>query len=207
MNKLIITITAILIFTTSSLFANNTDDLVKKMQQIQSMSADFTQKLVDGQNNGQLNSVGTMELKKPKFFKWTTSKPNNQEIVSNGSKLWIYDGDLEQLIVKKVSNNISQFPYLILLSKNTNNINKLFNVTKKNDNTYILTPKDDQMINNIKIKFAPNGQLKGLGISTSLHQYTQITFSNVKTNIKTIKNSNFNFKAPKGTDTIDETTS
>ncbi|MDE4940627.1 outer-membrane lipoprotein carrier protein LolA, partial [Francisella tularensis subsp. holarctica] len=80
-------------------------------------------------------------LKYPHYFKWITSSPNNQEIVYNGTKLWIYDGDLDQLIIKKVSNEIAQFPYLILLSKNTNNNNKLFTVTAQDNNSYILKPK------------------------------------------------------------------
>ncbi|MDE5010849.1 outer-membrane lipoprotein carrier protein LolA, partial [Francisella tularensis] len=87
---------------------------------------------------------------------WITTSPNNQEIVSNGTKLCIYDGDLDQLIIKKVSNDIAQFPYLIILSKNTNNINKLFTVTAQDNNSYILNPKNDQMIDSIKIKFTPN---------------------------------------------------
>lgn len=147
-----------------------------------------------------------MSLKKPQYFKWITTSPNNQEIVSNGTKLWIYDGDLDQLIIKKVSNDIAQFPYLILLSKNTNNINKLFTVTAQDNNSYILKPKNDQMIDSIKIKFTPNNQLEYLEISTSLNQFTKIEFNNVKTDVD-ISNTSFDFKAPQNTDIIDETKS
>ncbi|ORU24121.1 outer membrane lipoprotein carrier protein LolA, partial [Francisella tularensis subsp. holarctica] len=143
---------------------------------------------------------------KPQYFKWITTSPNNQEIVSNGTKLWIYDGDLDQLIIKKVSNDIAQFPYLILLSKNTNNINKLFTVTAQDNNSYILKPKNDQMIDSIKIKFTPNNQLEYLEISTSLNQFTKIEFNNVKTDVD-ISNTSFDFKAPQNTDIIDETKS
>ncbi|MDE4994554.1 outer-membrane lipoprotein carrier protein LolA, partial [Francisella tularensis subsp. holarctica] len=83
------------------------------------------------------NSKGIMSLKKPQYFKWITQSPNNQEIVSNGTKLWIYDGDLDQLIIKKVSNVIAQFPYLIRLSKYTTNSKKLFTVTAKDSNRSI----------------------------------------------------------------------
>jgi len=168
------------------------------------MTADFNQKLTD--SNNEVNSKGHMSLKKPKFFKWVTTSPNNQLIDSNGEKLWIYDGDLEQLIIKRVSNNIAQFPYLILLSKNSENIEKLFTVKEINQNSYILKPKNDQMINSITIKFRDNDQLKFLGISTSLNQNTTIKFSNVKMN-NDIDDSSFNFKAPKDVDIIDETKS
>ena len=183
-------------------FADAAGDLVNKIKSINSMTANFSQRLINSQNN--MNTQGKMSLKKPQFFKWITTTPNNQEIVSNGKKLWIYDGDLEQLIIKKVSNNIAQYPYLILLSKNTDNIDKLFTVKEKDDNSYILKPKNDEMISSIVIKFDNKNRLKSLEISTSLNQFTQIKFLNVKDNAS-LKNSSFNFKTPKDTDVIDET--
>ncbi|MEY8714051.1 outer membrane lipoprotein chaperone LolA [Francisella philomiragia] len=200
-----ITILLTLLFCISYSIASPSDDLINKIKNINSMTADFSQKLVNGGGaNNNINSKGYMSLKKPKFFRWVTSSPNNQEIISNGSKLWIYDGDLDQVIIKKVSNNIAQFPYLILLSQNSDNINKLFTVDELSKNTYILKPKDDQMINSIKIKFSDNENLEYLAISTSLNQFTKISFSDVKTDIS-IDNTKFDFDIPKDTDVIDET--
>lgn len=197
----------ILIFSISISFADAASNLIEKIKNINSMTANFNQKLIDGQTSNSLNSKGNMSLKKPQYFKWVTTSPNNQKIVSNGTKLWIYDGDLDQIIIKKVSsNNISQFPYLILLSKNTSNINKLFTVKEQDNTSYILKPKNDQMINSIKIKFTPNNQLKYLEISTSLNQFTKIEFTDVKTDVY-ISDTSFDFKAPEDTDVIDETKS
>ena len=183
-------------------FANAAGDLVEKIKSINSMTANFSRRLINSQND--MNTKGKMSLKKPKFFKWVTTSPNNQIIISNSKRLWIYDGDLEQLIIKKVSNNIAQYPYLILLSKNTDNIDKLFTVKEKSNNSYILKPKNDEMINSIVIKFDSENKLKSLEISTSINQFTQIKFSDVKDNLS-LDNSLFNFKAPKDTDVIDET--
>ncbi|APD49885.1 outer membrane lipoprotein chaperone LolA [Francisella hispaniensis] len=196
----------ILFFSIHISFADPASDLIEKIKNIHSMTANFNQKLIDGQTSNNLNSKGNMSLKKPQYFKWITTSPNNQEIVSNGTNLWIYDGDLDQLIIKKVSNDIAQFPYLILLSRNTNNINKLFTVTEQNNNSYILKPKNDQMIDSIKIKFTSTNQLEYLEISTSLNQFTKIEFSDVKTDVN-ISDTSFNFRAPENTDIIDETKS
>ncbi|AEI35246.1 MULTISPECIES: outer membrane lipoprotein chaperone LolA [Francisella] len=200
-----ITLLLTLIFGINYSFANASDDLINKIKNIHSMTASFDQKLINGgRASDNISSKGHMSLKKPKFFRWITTSPNNQEIISNGSKLWIYDGDLEQVIIKKVSNNIAQFPYLILLSKNTNNINKLFTVKELDKNTYLLKPKNDQMIDSIQIKFSNNENLEYLAISTSLNQFTKISFSDVKTDID-IDNTKFDFDIPKDTDVIDET--
>ena len=67
---------------TSVTFASTADNLISKIKNIQSMSADFTQKLIDGQSDSNVNSKGTMSLKKPQFFKWVTTSPNNQKIIS-----------------------------------------------------------------------------------------------------------------------------
>lgn len=91
-----------------------------------------------------------------------------------------------------------------MLSKNTDNINKLFTVRELDKNTYLLKPKNDQMIDSIQIKFSDNENLEYLAISTSLNQFTKISFSDVKTDID-IDNTKFNFDIPKDTDVIDET--
>ena len=204
MKKLIIYF--ILFFSIHISFADPASDLIEKIKNIHSMTANFNQKLIDGQTSNKLNSKGNMSLKKPQYFKWITTSPNNQEIVSNGTNLWIYDGDLDQLIIKKVSNDTAQFPYLILLSRNSNNINKLFTVTAQDNNSYILKPKNDQVIDSIKIKFTSTNQLKYLEISTSLNQFTKIEFTDVKTDVN-ISDTSFNFRAPENTDIIDETKS
>ena len=204
MKKIIIGL--ILIFSISISFADAASDLIEKIKNIHSMTANFNQKLIDGQTNNNLNSKGNMSLKKSQYFKWVTTSPNNQEIVSNGTKLWIYDGDLDQIIIKKVSNDIAQFPYLILLSKNTSNINKLFTAKEQDNTSYILKPKNDQMIDSIKIKFTSNNQLKYLEISTSLNQFTKIEFTNVRTDVD-ISDTSFDFKTPEDIDIIDETKS
>ena len=202
MKKIVICL--ILIFSISISFADAASGLIEKIKNIHSMTANFNQKLIDGQTSNNLNSKGKMILKKPQYFKWVTTSPNNQEIVSNGTKLWIYDGDLDQIIIKKVSNDIAQFPYLILLSKNTSNINKLFTVKEQGNTSYILKPKNDQMIDSIKIKFTPNNQLKYLEISTSLNQFTKIEFTDVRTDVD-ISDTSFDFKVPEDTNIIDET--
>ena len=193
-------------FLISSSFADALADLTAKINNIQSMSADFSQRMIDNQNGANFNAEGSMELKKPSFFRWATKTPNNQEIISNGKKLWFYDEDLDQLVIKNVSNNISEAPYLILLSKNSDKLSQMFAVKKLGDNGFVLTPKgDDTMIDDITIRFDKNDNLLSLNIGTSLHQFTTIAFSDIKTNQINLKDDGFEFTAPKGTDVIDET--
>ena len=204
MKKIFLTIFLSTIFFNFSFATDASNQLITKIKNIKSMSANFNQTLINNQSHMNISSKGYMSLKKPVYFKWVTTYPNSQTIVSNGKKLWIYDEDLEQVIIKNISNNLSQTPYLILLSKNVNTINKIFNVNEISDNNFILTPKEDDVIKSISIKFSSENKLESLGITTNVGQFTQIKFSNIKLNNSNIKINDFNFKIPKGSDVINE---
>ena len=42
-------------------------------------------------------SQGTVVLARPGKFRWDYLKPFEQQIVADGTKVWIYDKDLEQV--------------------------------------------------------------------------------------------------------------
>ena len=46
--------------------------------------------------------AGTMQFSRPGKFRWEYDKPYEQLIVGDGGKLWIYDRDLNQVIVRKL---------------------------------------------------------------------------------------------------------
>ena len=205
MKKIFLIIFVSITFLNFSFATNISNRLINKIKDIKSISANFNQTLINKQSNINISSKGYMSLKKPVYFKWVTTFPNSQTIISNGEKLWVYDQDLEQVIIKKISNNLSETPYLILLSKNVSSINKIFNVSEPSTNNFVLTPKKDSMIKSILIKFNSNNELSLLGITTNVGQFTQIKFSDIKLNSSVIKNKDFKFKIPKNTDVINET--
>ncbi|HWS40637.1 MAG TPA: outer membrane lipoprotein chaperone LolA, partial [Arenimonas sp.] len=76
-------------------------------QQLQSFSANLQtaqttfQQLVTGPNGEKVQSAqGTLKLKTPNQFRWQYNSPTSQLIVADGSKIWIYEADLQQVTVK-----------------------------------------------------------------------------------------------------------
>ena len=47
-------------------------------------------------------SSGTFAFARPGKFRWSYEKPHAQIIVGEGAKLWIYDPDLNQVVVRKL---------------------------------------------------------------------------------------------------------
>ena len=179
MKKTVLILLAILFVQITVCHANDTKDLVKKIKNIESMDASFIQKTMDMKNHRVINSKGIVQIQKPNLFKWKTTSPNEQEIFSDGKRIWIYDIDLDQVLIKKISNDITELPYLILLSTNEKNINKSFIVTKKDKNTYLLKNIDNGVLKSIKIIFNNEDKLKSLHVLTYMNQLTKIFFYDI----------------------------
>lgn len=202
MKKIISKIAVIFLLSFCVCNANQTTEKFNKyIANIKSLKANFVQTSYDGQG-GNDETKGKIFLKKPFFFKWKT---DSQVITSNGKKIWQYDSDLEQVIIKKISNDISNMPFLVLLPKYSKSVSKFFNM-KKDDNRFILKPKgEDSLVRRISIDFNKDGAPSYIDISTTTHQFTQITFTDISVNNNDIADKLFKPSYPKGIDTIDET--
>jgi outer membrane lipoprotein carrier protein len=172
-------------------------DLIQKLQ---NMHADFTQTMVTARGVQQ-ESKGEMWISKPSYFKWEITSPNNQLLVSNGQKLWNYDKDLEQVTIQKVPKDMSQAPYLLLLTGQPENLDRLFSISKINEDLYRLTPKNqnDSILDHVDMRFN-QGVLEALTIQTATGQTSTIRFSHQK--FVKISLSTYDFVPPKGVDVL-----
>ena len=64
-------------------------------------------------------SSGTFAFARPGKFRWSYDKPFLQLLVGDGDKLWIYDRDLKQVIVKKLDAALGATPAALLAGGNT----------------------------------------------------------------------------------------
>ena len=67
---------------------------------IESLEAKFLQEITDQDGVVLETSQGLLKIKKPNKYKWVYFSPIEQEIVSNGDKIWIHDPELEQVVVR-----------------------------------------------------------------------------------------------------------
>ena len=65
------------------------------LQNMDNLTAEFKQTLLDEDKNVIQQSRGTLALQRPGKFVWKYLDPFEQHIVADGSELWIYDVDLD----------------------------------------------------------------------------------------------------------------
>lgn len=182
--------------------ADATKSLNRLLGNVKSMSANFSQKTRAG--NKTSNFSGTMSVQRPNQFRWETKSPAEQLIAANGSTLWIYDKDLQQVTKQSVNNQVGETPAL-LLSGDVNQINRSFSVSQpySNKNYFVLTPKSaNANFKNVSISFN-GGRPVMMVLNDNLGQETSIRFSNITMN-KKIAASQFDFKPPAGVDVISQ---
>lgn len=175
-----------------------------------SMTANFTQttKGANGSKSGLSAKNGTfsgnVSLQRPNNFRWNITSPSEQLIVTDGSALWVYDKDLEQVTRQNADQQLGNTPAL-LLSGDPSKIAQNFKITQPNakKNYYVLYPKaSGSNFNSLAVSFN-GGKPVMMVLNDSLGQVTSIKFSNVKLN-GNIPSSQFKFTPPKGVDVINQ---
>ena len=176
---------------------------------VNSMSAEFTQSIISESKSSVEKSQGTLDMQRPGKFRWHYTLPYEQEIIADGKKLWIYDVEMEQVIVKPLDLVLGNTP-AVLLSGNANIAEKftIEEITEEGGDKSLywmqLVPKDKESgFEKLLLAFS-GSDIQIMELKDAFGQVTRLTFSNLVRNPK-IKASTFKFKAPKGVDVIDET--
>lgn len=194
-----------------------TNNLVKQLTNIKSLSANFEQttKATGGTKPAQRTGlsaqhmnqtfVGEMKVERPGKFYWDTKTPSKQTIVTSGKTVWIYDPDLQQAVRQTLDDQVANTPAL-LLSGNTAQIMQAYRVAQPDQSKtyYRLYPRSKEAaFQSLTISFGENKAPNMMVLLDSLGQTTTIRFSNIKVN-PSIPASVFNFTPPKGTDIINQ---
>jgi outer membrane lipoprotein carrier protein len=183
-------------------------NLANLLNSVQTMQASFIQTIFDNHNKPIQASYGRMALQRPGKFRWEVTKPIPQLIVANGTKLWIYDKDLEQVTIRPLQKAVGDAPAL-LLSHVSADLDKTYTITElpsktSNARSFMLTTKkSDDIFTSVRMEFL-NNQISEMRLQDNLGHTTQIRYRDIKTN-NTLSAALFNFKPPAGVDVIDET--
>jgi outer membrane lipoprotein carrier protein len=156
-------------------------------------------------------SSGTFEFSRPNKFKFLYKKPFEQTIVADGTTLWLYDVDLNQVTAKKQAQALGSTPAaLIATAASLKALEAEFNLQDAPDANglqwVIAVPKAKEgQIQSIKVGLK-NAADKGVTLSVleildSFGQRSVITFANVERNLAFGADS-FSFKPPVGADVI-----
>ena len=113
--------------------ANAAEDLVAKLQGLESLRGGFEQTVLDQDGRRAQEASGTMEVARGNRFYWHTERPYEQLAVSDGETVWVYDADLEQVVVRPLNENLSETPAL-LFGGDPSAVGKAFRVEEQDRN-------------------------------------------------------------------------
>ena len=167
-------------------------------------SAAFEQQLYDETGMELEKSVGVFYMRRPGMFHWAYLEPYSQILISDGITLWIYDEDLEQVIIKTVTNQIEESPAAILGGdvKIADHYVIIEMAPEEGVNWLELTPRDlESQYETIHLGFKQDHLVK-MVLFDNLGQKNLITFLDSKRN-STLNLELFTFTPPEGIDVID----
>lgn len=170
---------------------------------LHSLTGHFTQTLTGVNDQVSKASSGTLALEAPRQFRWDTLTPYKQTIVADGSRVWMYDPELEQVTVRVQSTEEAHSPLTVLTD--VKQLDKNFKVAEQGEHDGLAwlrltsTGKDPQF-DFADLGFDVNG-LARMTFRDQLGSTTDIRFSGWQRNAP-IPPSTFNFVPPKGADVI-----
>jgi outer membrane lipoprotein carrier protein len=172
---------------------------------LQTLSARFEQSVgLEGHESDQV-SQGTLQILRPGRFRWDYESPTRQLVLSDGSRLWLYDPDLEQVTVRDLDETLSSTPAMLLGGEGALTDHFQAGASYDEDGvTWIeLVPiAKDSDFTGLRVGFCAQ-VLCAMELLDKLGQYTRIRFSDVQTGVA-VDPAVFSFEVPDGVDVISE---
>jgi len=185
--------------------AAGTQRLTQFFDKTTSLRAQFEQVVTDNRGQKVQEVSGTMQILRPGKFRWDYRQPYQQEIVGDGTRIWLYDPELNQVTVRNMSQAIGSSPAALLAGSREVERNFTLQDLKSNDGLewVTATPKgQDSGFDQVRLGFGKLG-LERMELHDSYGNLTSIRFSSVETN-PGLSEQIFMFKPPAGADIVGE---
>ncbi|MDH3630269.1 MAG: outer membrane lipoprotein chaperone LolA [Gammaproteobacteria bacterium] len=171
------------------------------LKNMDNLSAEFKQTLLDEDKNIVQQSSGTLALQRPGKFAWIYTEPFEQRIIADGSELWVYDVELDQVTVKPMDASISNAPIMILMKES--DVTQQFKVIEVGQRKFLywieLEPQAKDLEYQRIFIGLEDGNLRAMELQDQFGQSTQIVFDNLRVGV--VHNpATFKFVPPDGVD-------
>ena len=174
------------------------------LSSIQTLTGEFTQSLMDANGDVFENYSGSFYLAQPNKVRWVVMEPMSQEIVSDGTDLWIYDPDLEQVIIQPYNSELIASP-ASLFAGDAKGLGSDFDISSTGSDlqieSFVLAPKSPEALyQSLRIEFQARIPLS-IEFTDALEQTTHIDLKDVVVN-STLADHLFIFEIPPNIDVV-----
>ncbi|MCG9749330.1 outer membrane lipoprotein chaperone LolA [Vibrio brasiliensis] len=192
---------AVLLMMSFSVMAAPKDELSQRLQMNDGFSADFSQQLISPEGDVVMEGQGNVEIARPSLFRWTTTAPDENVLVSDGKSLWYYSPFIEQVSIYWQEQATEQTPF-VLLTRNRASDWDNYKVEQQG-NTFTLTPTAaDTNQGQFKLKIDAKGKVEGFSVVEQDGQQSNFTFNNIK--LTKPSADRFTFAIPQGVEVDDQ---
>ena len=176
-------------------------DRLRQFQQLtQSMHGQFRQRIIE--NSGLADEEprsGDFWVERPDKIRWHYRQPYEQLIVADGFKVWLYDPDLDQVLVRDLAPDGDDVAGLLLGS--SDDIARRFTVTPISEDQYLLVPlTEESAIEQVVIRFEQQ-LMVSLQVRDVLGVTSEFEFIDLQANTP-IDPEQFHFVPPDGVDVV-----
>ena len=185
--------------------ASGLDQLHAFLEHTHSATATFRQTVTRRDGRASQTSSGTFAFERPGRFRWVYEKPYAQVIVGDGQRVWVYDHDLSQVMVRNLDTALGQTPAALLAGDNA--LENNFTLVAAGDSDGLAwvdaVPKaHDSQFKSIRIGFADDLPQR-MELTDAFGQTTTLVFADMKRN-PPLAPATFVFTPPKGADVVGE---
>ena len=173
---------------------------------LRGLQGNFSQQVFDGSGRLRESSSGSVALSAPRLFRWEYESPYPQLIIADGSRVWVYDPDLEQVTVRPQGEEEQNSPLAALIDPAM--LDRDFALAEGGSRDGMdwleITPRQstDAGFQNAQLGFA-DGALVKMEVLDALGQRTTIEFSGWQKN-PSFADDTFQFAPPPGVDVVGE---
>lgn len=172
---------------------------------LDSFEADFVQRLFNAEQELQEESSGVIKIQRPDRFYLQYREPYEQLYIADGKRLWSYDADLEQVIVKQQQNLLRDTPAMIL--SNPQQLQRQYETDQyRSDDNLIwfrLTPKSSEnQFDEVQLGFDET-QIRIMELKDGFGRITRLEFDDIRRN-PGFSAETFRFTPPEGVDVIEQ---
>jgi outer membrane lipoprotein carrier protein len=205
MRRLLALATLLALFAAGPAAATGLAQLKSFLEGAKSGRATFRQSVLAKGARAPQESAGTFTFQRPGRFRWSYEKPYAQLIVGDGMKLWIYDKDLNQVIVRQQDATLGASPAALLAGDNA--LERNFDLTDagKGDGVEWVDAKprsQETGIERVRIGFRDNLP-RTMELRDTLGNVTTLAFDAFERNVA-VDPAQFAFVPPKGADVVGE---
>lgn len=184
--------------------ADAVDTLRGFVRDVKSGRATFTQTVTSVDGARHKLSQGSFEFMRPNRFRFTYTRPFQQEIVADGTKVWIYDADLNQASSRRLGQALGSTPAALLAGGSLDDDFTLAAAPAQAGIDWVLaTPRaGDGSIKSMRVGFR-GAELASVEITDNFGQRSLLQFSGFVANVA-LAPDRFRFVPPAGADVVEQ---